>query len=133
MAFSGHRTLHLAQLMQTFVLTRTSVPALWDSGFAHHLQRREQPFKNITVRIPRPSSVANRSILNTCLLYTSDKAPCSACKQFRRHMAVSDARTHTLIALIVFFIFDCKASSSSCICTRIRGSSAEKALSLIHI
>ena len=28
-----------------------------------------------------------------------DKAPCSACKQFRRHMAVSDARTHTLIAL----------------------------------
>ena len=35
-----------------------------------------------------------------------------------------------VINTMVFFIFDCKASNSSCICTRISGSSAEKASSI---
>jgi hypothetical protein len=37
----------------------------WDSGFWHHLQRRLQPLKKTTVRIPGPSSVAYRSISKT--------------------------------------------------------------------
>ena len=35
-----------------------------------------------------------------------------------------------VINTMFFFIFDCKASSSSCICTRISGSRAEKASSI---
>ena len=55
MASAGHASAHRPQRMQRAELTASSVAEDCDSGLQHHRQRRGQPFRNTSVRIPAPS------------------------------------------------------------------------------
>ena len=63
-ALWGHEDMQSAQPSQFSYVILSSGFRDCPSGLQHHIQRRGQPFKNIVVRIPQPSTNEECTILN---------------------------------------------------------------------